>query len=83
MHLEPAHSATKRCLSRGATVPAVHFAPQALENRLAFTAQQLAVIRRGLEPGVWCVAAGARTGKTAVIAQLARAYFLQGKRVLL
>ena len=64
-------------------VLAVEFSPQARANRVPFTAQQLTVIRRGLEPGVWCVAAGARTGKTAVVAQLARAYFLQGKRVLL
>ena len=79
MHLEPAHSATKRCLSRGATVPAVHFAPQALENRLAFTAQQLEMIHCGLDPSVWCVL----TRKMTVIGKFARVPFLQGKRVLL
>ena len=57
--------------------------PRARENRLAFTAQQLAVVRCRLEPGVWFVAASALTGKAAVVAQLARVPFLQGKRALL
>ena len=57
--------------------------PAGAGELVPFTTQQLVVIRRGLDTGVWCVAAGARTGKTSVVVKLALAYFLQGKRVLL
>ena len=41
------------------------------------------VIHYGLEPGVWCVAAGVRAGKVTVIAQLAREYFRPWKQAIL